>query len=72
MAFDRRGGRLGRGGGWYDRSLPQRPLALFGIGYAFQIVDSIPMAARDRRVLGVFTELGLERCSSQERPRDPG
>ncbi|MGH8378023.1 MAG: 5-formyltetrahydrofolate cyclo-ligase, partial [Gammaproteobacteria bacterium] len=42
LGFDRRGNRLGSGGGWYDRSLeflrgraaPARPL-LVGIGYHF-------------------------------------
>lgn len=77
VAFDRRGGRLGRGGGWYDRSLParsERPLVVFGIGYAFQIVESVPTTALDRRVDGIFTEQGFVPCTREprERSRDPG
>ena len=41
LGFDRRGNRLGMGGGWYDRSLEfrkhqQAPPLLVGVGYAFQ------------------------------------
>jgi len=74
VAFDRRGGRLGRGGGWYDRSLPEPLPAPLGVGYAFQIVGSVPMTARDRRVEGIFTELGFDPCTREprERGRDPG
>jgi 5-formyltetrahydrofolate cyclo-ligase len=65
VAFDERGGRLGRGGGWYDRSLPGDVQTLFGIAFHFQLVGLVPVTAHDRRVAGVFTERGLHRC-------DPG
>jgi len=71
VAFDRFGRRLGRGGGWYDRSLPLRVRDLFGIAYAFQIVDDVPATALDRRVRGVFTESGLRFCDPTDDTREP-
>jgi 5-formyltetrahydrofolate cyclo-ligase len=62
VAFDRSGGRLGRGGGWYDRSLPNDVVDVFGIAFAFQLVDRVPVTSLDRRVRGIFTEQGLLRC----------
>ena len=52
LAFDRQGGRLGMGAGYYDRFLCRtRPDALLiGIGYSWQLVDHVPMEAHDIRV----------------------
>jgi len=61
LAFDRRGGRLGRGAGYYDRALAwagtgrARPLCL-GIGFALQMVESVPRTALDVLMDGVVTE----------------
>lgn len=66
VAFDRKGGRLGRGGGWYDRSLPSAVCALFGLAFRFQIVDSVPGTLLDRKMRGIFTEGGLEPCCGSE------
>lgn len=59
VAFDVGGGRLGRGGGYYDRTFASnaepRPL-LLGVGYAFQVVDAVPRARHDRRMDAVVTE----------------
>jgi len=59
VAFDRTGCRLGRGGGWYDRSLDASLRDVFGVAYAFQLVERLPAAEKDRSVRGVFTEEGL-------------
>jgi 5-formyltetrahydrofolate cyclo-ligase len=59
VAFDRTGCRLGRGGGWYDRSIDDSLRDVFGVAYAFQVIDRVPAAANDRPVRGVFTEEGL-------------
>jgi len=72
VAFDRRGARLGRGRGAYDRSLPKGPTAptCFGLAYAFQLVDAVPETARDRRVDAVVTEHELVRA--RDLATDPG
>jgi 5-formyltetrahydrofolate cyclo-ligase len=59
ISFDRTGGRLGRGAGWYDRSLDASLEYIFGVAYAFQVVEHVPVTAKDRKVRGVFTEQGL-------------
>ena len=69
LAFDRRGHRLGSGGGWYDRSfafladLP-RPAhcVLVGVGYAFQEVPMLPVEAHDVRLDFIATERELIDC----------
>jgi 5-formyltetrahydrofolate cyclo-ligase len=59
LAFDRHGGRLGRGAGYYDRALAgagrARPLCL-GIGFALQLVERVPMTPLDALMDGVVTE----------------
>lgn len=74
VAFDRAGGRLGRGSGWYDRALPHGVDSprLFGVGFAFQLVDSVPMAPHDRAVDGFVSEQGILRARPRDRARDPG
>jgi len=61
LAFDRTGGRLGQGGGHYDRVLKSRtrPFTV-GIAYASQLVPSVPMESDDQRVDCVITENGIE------------
>jgi len=69
LAFDRRGNRLGTGGGYYDRSFsflkdaarPAQPL-LVGIGYRFQEVAALPKRAWDVRLDFVATEHELIVC----------
>ncbi len=57
LAFDLRGGRLGRGAGYYDKFLPKiRPDALaIGICYEEQIVERAPTDAHDFRVHAIAT-----------------
>jgi len=69
VAFDGTGRRLGRGGGWYDRSLPCGLDALFGVAFYFQVVAAVPVTSLDRRVGGVFTERGLLLAAAPGSPR---
>lgn len=61
LAFDETGARLGRGGGFYDRWLADRPdhRATIGIALACQVVGRIPTAAHDQHVDAVATPGGL-------------
>jgi len=59
LAFDARGGRLGQGGGYYDRTFAERPGALrIGFAYAGQGVERLELEAHDVRLHGVLTETG--------------
>lgn len=64
MAFDRQGGRLGYGGGYYDRLAeaigPGRLPYWIGFGYALQLSDEdLPKEAHDLALQGLATEEGL-------------
>lgn len=57
-AFDLRGGRLGYGGGFYDRFLAREaPRALrIGLAFALQVVGELPLAEHDQRLDYLVTE----------------
>lgn len=65
IAFDRRGNRLGYGGGYYDRTLEalraNGPLFTIGVGFAFQEVDDVPVDPFDQPLDAIATEVGAER-----------
>ncbi|HVF09600.1 MAG TPA: 5-formyltetrahydrofolate cyclo-ligase [Abditibacteriaceae bacterium] len=60
LAFDARGGRLGFGGGWYDRALQRGVLQTgtlaLGVCFDCQIVDMVPRAEHDVPVATIVTE----------------
>ena len=67
LAFDRRGGRLGRGGGHYDRVLASCHLSgfrarLIGAAHSLQECAEVPAEPWDQRVQGVLTERGFLLC----------
>lgn len=63
LAFDRRGFRLGYGGGFYDRTLERLRArgAGLAVGFAFssQEVEEVPTDATDQRLDAIVTERGL-------------
>lgn len=65
LAFDRRGGRLGYGRGYYDRFLAESRPDAHRIALAFdaQVLDEVPMGPRDQRVHLVVTEGAVYRVS---------
>jgi 5-formyltetrahydrofolate cyclo-ligase len=63
LAFDSRGGRLGYGGGFYDRTLAILPGRFrMGCAFAAQQVDAVPVGPYDVRLDAVATEHGIIRC----------
>ncbi len=58
VAFDARGGRLGRGGGHYDATLAALPrgVARLGLAFELQVVPAVPREAHDEPLDGVITE----------------
>jgi 5-formyltetrahydrofolate cyclo-ligase len=60
VAFDRRGHRLGRGGGFYDRAIARLrahglPLVV-GVAFDAQEVDAIPVDPSDQHLDWIVTE----------------
>ena len=56
VAFDRKGNRLGRGRGYYDRFLCQHlDVKRIGICFDFQLVDEVPAESFDIRMDEVLT-----------------
>ncbi|MBU9888478.1 MAG: 5-formyltetrahydrofolate cyclo-ligase [Candidatus Omnitrophica bacterium] len=57
VGFDRSGGRLGRGGGYYDKVLKRASgVPTIGLCFREQLVKRIPMDAKDVRVDKVLTD----------------
>ncbi|MBN1928816.1 MAG: 5-formyltetrahydrofolate cyclo-ligase [Chlorobiaceae bacterium] len=67
VGFDRQGGRIGFGKGWYDRFFEAletqgiRP-ARVGLAFDFQAVPSVPSDPWDQRLDSVVTETGIIKC----------
>lgn len=61
VGFDPQGGRLGMGGGFYDRTFshaerwPRKP-TLLGVAHQCQKVDALPVDSWDIRLDGVITD----------------
>jgi 5-formyltetrahydrofolate cyclo-ligase len=65
LAFDRRGGRLGYGAGYYDRTLSLlSPRFALGCAFAAQEVPEVPMSSGDVRLDAIATEQELIWCSA--------
>lgn len=56
VAMDRRGNRLGRGKGFYDRLLATTRATTIGVGYDFQLLAEIPTEPHDAALDFVITE----------------
>lgn len=64
LAFDRRGCRLGYGGGFYDRTITVLRAAgkcnyALGLGFSAQRVQQVPVGPEDARLDAIVTEAGV-------------
>ncbi len=63
VAFDRQGGRLGYGGGFYDRTLEglraKRATLAVGFAFAAQEAEDLPLEATDQPLDMIVTERGV-------------
>lgn len=57
LGFDRRGGRLGMGRGFYDRFLAETDAVRVGLCFELQLLSSTPVDERDAAMHRVVTEL---------------
>lgn len=76
VAFDRQGGRLGMGGGFYDRALTRcrganRPLFV-GVAHDFQEVGRVPTDAWDIPLDWLITPQRCLRCARPPQRNSPG
>jgi len=55
MAFDRGGGRLGRGRGYYDRFLSRASGVVAGVCFDDQLIGKVPLEPHDVRMNVIFT-----------------
>jgi len=67
LAFDRRGFRLGYGGGFYDRTLDKlralKPVVAIGVAYHAQMVEEVPIGIHDAPLDYVMTEQETFACA---------
>ena len=74
LAFDETGGRLGYGGGYYDRSLARlrgiKTVLAVGLAHDVQRVDSVPCLDYDERLDWVLTPARAIVCRAS--PQTPG
>jgi 5-formyltetrahydrofolate cyclo-ligase len=61
LAFDPRGLRLGRGGGYYDSFLARAPkkISRFGLMFACQRIEKLPREPHDQALPAIVTEDGV-------------
>ena len=64
LAFTRKGDRLGRGKGYYDRLLARFPSHAMkvGVAFGFQVLDFIPIAHHDIGMDVVLSESEIFNC----------
>ncbi|HUW22702.1 MAG TPA: 5-formyltetrahydrofolate cyclo-ligase [bacterium] len=75
VVFDKSGGRLGYGRGYYDRFLRSKSIrsrmsryrqcALIGLAFDLQIARKIPLVKRDMKVDKIVTESGIVDCKNR-------
>jgi 5-formyltetrahydrofolate cyclo-ligase len=65
LAFDRRGGRIGYGKGYYDRLLNRlgSQVPRIALAFDFQVLDTVPQDENDIRVDAIITEKRTMNCS---------
>ena len=59
VAFDRHGGRLGYGKGYYDRFLEQTGAFRLAMAFDFQVIEKVPTEKHDVVMNGILTEAGI-------------
>lgn len=58
VVFDKKGYRIGYGGGFYDKLLSEinSTCLLYGVGFGLQLVDEVPRESFDKQLDKLFTE----------------
>ena len=68
-AYDRFGGRIGYGRGYYDKTITmlkaEKPIRSVGVAYSVQEVEKVPMENHDQFLDLIVTEQGLITCKRE-------
>ena len=65
IAFDRQGGRIGYGKGYYDRFLQKTNAFRLALTFDFQILKKVPTEKHDVSMNGILSESGFVKISNQ-------
>jgi len=67
VLLDKEGNRLGRGGGWYDRTLTSlgEEVIRVALAFEFQLIEEVPTEKWDCPVDFIITEDRVIRCGSK-------
>ena len=65
IAFDRKGGRIGYGKGYYDRFLAKTNAFRLALTFDFQILERVPTEKHDETMNGILSESGFVKTSNQ-------
>ncbi len=65
LAFDHMGGRLGFGGGYYDRTMVSIESVRIGVAYDEQKVECVPMDRFDQRLDWIVTPTQVIQCQHE-------
>ncbi|AHZ86406.1 hypothetical protein EP01_15905 [Bdellovibrio bacteriovorus] len=67
LVFNKNGNRLGKGKGFYDKTLESFPGVKVGIGFDFQVTaDPLPTEPHDVKMDFLITESGLVDCKKHQ------
>ena len=65
LAFDSYGGRMGYGGGYYDRFLANANTTAAALAYTCQVIERVPTGAHDAPVNYIITPAGIIACDER-------
>lgn len=68
-AFDLLGGRVGQGGGYYDRFLRGTDALRVGVCHGFALLAHVPGEAHDERMHKILTPQGIIDCAQEHERR---
>jgi len=68
MAFDAFGFRMGYGGGYYDRFLPQTNAVCIAPAFESQIIERVPHCMHDQQIDLLVSDKRVIRCNTSVRP----
>jgi len=65
VAFDRKGGRLGHGKGYYDRFLEHTSSFLLGLTFNCQLLETVPTELHDVSMNAILSESGIVQTNAR-------